>query len=57
MLIVTAKNKIVGVFGGETIAIVGSPARVGATDGTCAPGIKVGSNKELMEFERMAECD
>ena len=32
-------------------------ARVRARDGTCGPGIKVGSNKELTEVGRMAEHD
>ena len=35
--------------------IVGSLARVGASDETWSPGIEVGSNMELTEVGRMAE--
>ena len=34
-----------------------SLARVGVRDGMQGPGIKVGSDKELIEVGRMAECD
>ena len=36
---------------------VGSLARIGARDGSWRPGIKVGSDKQLMEIGRMAEGD
>ena len=41
----------------ETGFTAGSLARVGARNGTFRPGIKVGSDKEMSEVGKIAECD